>query len=344
MQSGTRSGTGNAAVPELFLRGDQIATYASVSSSGNNDDIQVTLTGVTPLGSATDYFRVVVRQVGGGQTAFLNGQFVDIYAWPDTDPPSPPIYSNLGPQHDAFQGRASSDGHQIFQGPNILFRIEPISPGTIQFGPGPTPPRNQQLPFAAFPSDPPPPPCFVAGTRIDTPRGARAVEDIRPGDLVETRDRGPQPVVWAGRRTVPGVGAFAPVRVAAGALGNPRDLWLSPAHRVLVQGPRAELLTGHAEALVPVHLLADGGRIARAPCARVTYVHLMFAGHEIITADGLPCESLWPGDAALAGFGAAARDEILALFPEIAARTRPPIARAVLRRTDVLALRGDLPR
>jgi hypothetical protein len=225
-------------VPELYLRGDQIATYNSVSSSGNNNGIQVTLTGATPLGSATDYFRVVVRQVGGGQTTFLNGQFVDIYAWPDTDPPSPPIYSNLGPQHDAFQGRASSGGHQIFQGPNILFQVDPIIPGTIQYGPGGTPPRNEQLPFSAFPSDPPPLPCFVAGTRIDTPGGPRAVEDIQAGDMVETRDRGPQPVVWAGRRTVPGTGTYAPIRVAAGALGNPCDLGLSPAHRVLAQRAR----------------------------------------------------------------------------------------------------------
>lgn len=332
------------AVPELYLRGDQIATYTSVSSSGNNNGIQVTLTGVTPLGSATDIFRVVVRQVGGGQTSFLNGQFVDIYRWPDTDPPSPPIYANLGPQHDAFQGRASSAGHQIFQGPNILFQVAPITPGTIQYGPGPNPPRNQQLPFSAFPSEPPPLPCFVAGTRVDTPEGPRSVEDIVAGDLVLTRDHGARPVAWAGQRRVVGVGSQAPVRITAGALGNARDLWLSPAHRVLVLGPRAELLTGHAEALVPVHLLADGDRIARVPRDGVTYVHLLFDRHEIVTAEGIPCESLWPGDAALLGFGAAARDEILTLFPEIAARTRPPLARAVLRWAEAVALRGGAPR
>ena len=51
--------------------------------------------------------------------------------------------------------------------------------------------------------------CFTAGTRILTPHGPRPVEDLRPGDLVITRDNGPQPLRWTGRREVVGHGDFA---------------------------------------------------------------------------------------------------------------------------------------
>ncbi|MGC5198645.1 Hint domain-containing protein, partial [Aphanothece microscopica] len=44
-------------------------------------------------------------------------------------------------------------------------------------------------------------PCFVRGTPILTPGGWRAVEQLVPGDLVQTDD-GPRPVIWAGARRV----------------------------------------------------------------------------------------------------------------------------------------------
>lgn len=36
--------------------------------------------------------------------------------------------------------------------------------------------------------------CFCAGAMIETPSGPRAIEYLRPGDLVVTRDHGPQPI------------------------------------------------------------------------------------------------------------------------------------------------------
>ena len=62
------------------------------------------------------------------------------------------------------------------------------------------------------------PPCFTPGTVIETETGPRLIETLAPGDRVLTRDRGMQPVLWIGRRTMPGTGAFAPVRFAAGGV------------------------------------------------------------------------------------------------------------------------------
>ncbi|MDP2738381.1 MAG: Hint domain-containing protein [Pseudorhodobacter sp.] len=177
------------------------------------------------------------------------------------------------------------------------------------------------------------PPCFTPGTMIRTPSGERAVESLRPGDLVVTRDHGAQPLRWCGSRTVSGLGRFAPIRFAPGVLGNSRALLVSPQHRMLLGGWRAELLFGQDEVLVAARHLVDGGRVQVQPVAEVTYLHLLFDRHEIIEAEGVPSESFHPGDAILAG-DAELRAEILALFPELAqvgGRTAWPTARCVLR-------------
>ncbi len=45
-------------------------------------------------------------------------------------------------------------------------------------------------------------PCFVAGTQIVMPTGPRAVESLRRGGLVNTRDGPPMPVLWTGSRSL----------------------------------------------------------------------------------------------------------------------------------------------
>ncbi|MFN3722902.1 MAG: Hint domain-containing protein [Paracoccaceae bacterium] len=322
---------------EVFLRGDQIATYTSVSSSGNGNKMAVTLSGVTALGGPNTYYRVVVRQVGNGQATFGNGQFVDIYVWPDDDPPDPPIYRNLNPQHDQFQGRASSNGHQIFTNPaRIVFQIEPILNGTIQFGPGAFPPRNVRLPFESYPSTPPAIPCFVEGTLIKTHRGDVPVELIRPGDRLQTMDNGYSPVVWTGQRKVYGLGRMAPIRFEAGAAGNRRKLLVSPQHRMLVANWQSELATGERETFAAAAHLVNGRTIRRVRRPMVTYVHLLCEHHEVIFAEGAATESLFAGGKALSAFDPIARDEIRRLFPSLCAvnGTGSGIARPVMNRSS----------
>lgn len=62
--------------------------------------------------------------------------------------------------------------------------------------------------------------CFAAGSLIDTPQGARPVEALRQGDLVDTLDHGPQPILWTGARRVLPRGANRAYRIMAGALGG----------------------------------------------------------------------------------------------------------------------------
>ena len=159
--------------------------------------------------------------------------------------------------------------------------------------------------------------CFTPGTFIDTPGGSTCVEVLRPGDLVDTLDHGPQALRWVGQRTVPAQGALAPVVISAGVLGNPRPLVVSPQHRVLLSDWRAELLFDAAEVLVPARFLIDGDRVYARTGGEVTYVHLLFDRHEIVFSEGVPSESFHPGVYGLATLPWAQRAEVEALFPQL---------------------------
>ena len=185
------------------------------------------------------------------------------------------------------------------------------------------------------------PPCFAAGTLVETERGMSPIEQIEVGDLVRTLDNGLQPVRWHGFRSVCALGVNAPIRFAPGAMGNAKELLVSPQHKVLVSGWRAELFFGEDEVLVAAHHLVNADTIHRAVRRQVTYHHLMFDAHEIILADGIPSESFYPGDYILQDDDL--RDEIAALFPEMIGKAGQDwtMARSVVRKTEAQMLCGD---
>lgn len=159
--------------------------------------------------------------------------------------------------------------------------------------------------------------CFTEGTRIATPLGARDIEDLEVGDLVVTRDHGLQPIRWVGKRTVPARGSLAPIRFDANVIGNERPLYVSPQHRMLVQGYEASLLFGESEVLASAKHLVNGSSVTEAHGGEVTYVHIMFDQHEIIYAEGAASESFFPGGTGLDAVKAEAREELFGIFPEL---------------------------
>jgi hypothetical protein len=186
-------------------------------------------------------------------------------------------------------------------------------------------------------------PCFLSGTLIGTPRGPCPIEDLSVGALVLTRDHGPQPIRWIGRSRVRASGSLAPIRFAAGALGNARDLFLSPNHRVLLRSAWAAAQFGCGEVLVAAKFLVDGAAIRPAPMAGADYLHLMLATHGIIYSEGLATESLLPGRMALRGLGPVARAEIRAILPETAAGDPLPCRLCLGRRDARRLLAREMP-
>ena len=134
---------------------------------------------------------------------------------------------------------------------------------------------------------------FTRGTRITMASGAQvAIEDIRVGDRVLTRDDGPQVVRWIGETTLRAVGDFAPVVIRKGALHNANDLVLSPDHRLFVYQRQDRLGAGRNEVLVKVRHLINGETVFQQDGGFVDYFQLLFDQHQIIYAEGIAAESL----------------------------------------------------
>ena len=134
---------------------------------------------------------------------------------------------------------------------------------------------------------------FARGTMISLASGVqRAIEHLVPGDRVLTRDHGCQPLRWLGLATLRAVGAFAPVVITRGTLGNAGDLIVSQHHRMFLyqRERRAGLAT--SELLIQARHLVDGRRVFLREGGFVDYFCLVFDRHEIIYAEGVPAESL----------------------------------------------------
>ncbi|MFN3954614.1 MAG: Hint domain-containing protein [Pararhodobacter sp.] len=134
---------------------------------------------------------------------------------------------------------------------------------------------------------------FARGTRIALGDGRQhPVEDLQPGDSIITRDTGLQPLRWIGSVRLRAEGGFAPVSFLPGAMGNPRALTVSPHHRMFLYRPDARPVAGATELLVQARHLVDGRMVLRREGGFVEYFSLVFDHHEVIYAEGLPCESL----------------------------------------------------
>ena len=130
--------------------------------------------------------------------------------------------------------------------------------------------------------------CFVAGTRIATPRGEVPVEQLSVGDEVLTLSGATQPITWIGvgrvlatrgRRT-----AATPVIVRKGALADNvpcRNLRITKGHSLFFDG-----------ALIPVEELINHRSILWDDQAQeVAIFHIELATHDVLLADGAPAES-----------------------------------------------------
>jgi hypothetical protein len=169
--------------------------------------------------------------------------------------------------------------------------------------------------------------CFTPGTMLRTPTGTKRIEDLVVGDMVQTKDNGPQPVVWIGSRRMTGARLFVmphlrPVRFRVGAMGVDRpeaELLVSPDHRLLLSGPDAQALFNTPEVLVTARDLVNGRSVIVDLAVRdVTYIHLLLPGHNVLWANGLETESFHPASADVSMLDQADREQLLQYLPEVA--------------------------
>jgi hypothetical protein len=168
--------------------------------------------------------------------------------------------------------------------------------------------------------------CFGAGTQILTAKGYRAIDTLKVGDEVMTRDNGLKPIRWIGSTNVPSSAMqndpnLRPVKITAGTFGAnmpETDLIVSRQHRILVEDWRAQVLFDSERVLVPAHSLVNETTVTHGSADEdVTYFHIVFDEHEVIDAQGLMTESFHPCRATVLGMAPEARVELFKLFPEL---------------------------
>jgi hypothetical protein len=172
---------------------------------------------------------------------------------------------------------------------------------------------------------------LAGNVNVRTPCGARHVANLRPGDLVVTRDRGLRPVrlVWSRTVTEADMAAdpsLAPVCLrprAVGPMMPQRDLLVAGDHRLLIPGYRLADRPDTAAALIPAREIAGTSDAAFVDRARgeITYYNVVFDAHEVFAANGLPVESFRVTEDTLEAVPAAVRAKLSDLFPEPADRT-----------------------
>lgn len=170
--------------------------------------------------------------------------------------------------------------------------------------------------------------CFVPGTRIATPNGTIAVQDLVEGDRISTKDNGEQEIRWIGSRRVTGARLYAmphmrPIRMRANILGQgepDQDLIVSPDHRILVKGPVAQALFNTPEVLVTARDMVNDSSITVDYSIReVTYIHVMLDSHQVIWANGVESESFHPAGAHLELIDPGQQKQLSDQFPGLAA-------------------------
>lgn len=166
-----------------------------------------------------------------------------------------------------------------------------------------------------------------AGANLRTPCGDRRIENLRPGDLIVTRDDGLQPVrfVWSQTFSAAEVAAdpsLAPLHFKPRAIGPmmpQRPLTVGGAHRVLVPGWRLENADDRTSFLVSARDLAtvhDESYSERLK-GDITYYNVIFDRHQVFTANGLPVESFLPNPKTMSAMKSDVTDKITEIFPEL---------------------------
>ncbi len=160
---------------------------------------------------------------------------------------------------------------------------------------------------------------FARGSMVDTEAGPMAIEDLLPGDRLQTLDGGPMELRWIGSTIfVPGHAShrarnLSLTRIMSDSFGLARP------SSCLLTGPSARILNGSDNSiLTPIQALVDGNSVVEtAPPAPVELFHLRLERHAVIRVGGLEFETYHPGADAARRIGQTMRPLFLSLFPGI---------------------------
>ncbi|MEL6620061.1 MAG: Hint domain-containing protein [Pseudomonadota bacterium] len=166
---------------------------------------------------------------------------------------------------------------------------------------------------------------FARGVVLSGPNGGTAVEDLQPGDWLNTSAGKPAQVVWIGSSNfVPAdTGRRMPlVRIMADSFGDNRPgsfVTVGPAARLLQTPVHLRGATGGAPMLTPASAFVDSVNVIEVvPPTPVRLFHICLTRHAAVDVGGLEMETFHPGINATRQVTHAQRDLFLSMFPHIA--------------------------
>ena len=143
---------------------------------------------------------------------------------------------------------------------------------------------------------------FAQGTRFLSPNGYISVEDLRPGDQLNTADGGQETVTWIGSAT------FSPndlgdrmrlTRVMSDSFGVNRPqsfVSFGSAARVLQTPADLRGVTGDKKLMTTASRFVDGVNVIEVtPPTPTRLFHIGMRTHSVLISDGLEVESYHPG-------------------------------------------------
>ena len=169
---------------------------------------------------------------------------------------------------------------------------------------------------------------FGRGSLVQTTNGLTAVEDLLPGDMIETAEGDTLPITWIGSveldhigRRTEGATPEKLYRLTGDALGfgHPtHDLMLGAGARYLLRAEALKSYLGTAHALAPVSAMADGlSMIEITPISTVRCYHICLPQHRLIRVNGVELETYHPGIAASSQLQGDLRTRFMSLFPHM---------------------------
>lgn len=163
---------------------------------------------------------------------------------------------------------------------------------------------------------------FSHGSVVQTVEGPIAVEDLQPGDMIQTAHGCPEQLIWVGSTTFSHdemAGNLSLARVMPDAFGPNRPanfVTFGPAARLLKTPMRLRRGAAYGPVLTPIKQFSDGNNVIEvSPPSPVRLFHLCLARHSVINVGGLDVESYHPGPYAPREVTPELRDRFLSLFP-----------------------------
>ena len=165
---------------------------------------------------------------------------------------------------------------------------------------------------------------FARGVSLASPDGYIAIEDLLPGDWVNTTSGDPAQVIWIGSSSfVPAdAGRRMPlIRIMADSFGQGRPssfVTVGPGARLLQTPPHLRGSTGGAPMLTPASAFVDNVNVIEVtPPTPVHLFHICLSRHAAVDVGGMMMETFHPGMAATREVSHAQRDLFLSMFPHV---------------------------